>query len=53
MWNDLSMAEKAQLIAIGVQSGITDINTIRNSYNSLAEGGSTENNYQEVPHNRA
>lgn len=51
MWNDLSMAEKAQLIAIGVQSGITDINTIRNSYNSLAEGGSTENNYQEVPNN--
>lgn len=51
MWNDLSMTEKAQLIAIGVQNGITDINTIRNSYNSLAEGGSTENNYQEVPYN--
>lgn len=51
MWNDLSMTEKAQLIAIGVQSGITDINTIRNSYNSLADGGDTENNYQEVPYN--
>lgn len=51
MWNDLSMAERAQLIAIGVQSGITDINTIRNSYNSLADGGDTENNYQEVPYN--
>lgn len=51
MWNDLSMTDRARLIAMGVQSGITDINTIRNSYNSLAEGGDTENNYQEVPYN--
>ena len=51
MWNDLSMTDRARLIAMGVQSGITDINTIRNSYNSLADGGDTENNYQEVPYN--
>ena len=35
MWNDLSMTEKAQLIKLGVQSGITDLNTIRSYYNSF------------------
>lgn len=38
-WNDLSMAERARIIALGVQSGITNLNDIRNIYNSFAEGG--------------
>ena len=29
MWDKLSMAEKAHIIALGVQSGITDLNNIR------------------------
>lgn len=38
-WSDLSMAERARIIALGVQSGITNLNDIRNIYNSFAEGG--------------
>lgn len=40
MWNKLSMAEKANIIALGVQSGITDLNNIRSAYNSFATGKS-------------
>lgn len=42
MWNDLSMAERAKYIKLGVQSGITNLNTIRRSYNSFARGGYTK-----------
>lgn len=38
-WNDLSMRERAAYIKAGVNNGIYDLNTIRNSYNSFAEGG--------------
>ena len=38
-WNDLSMAERAKYIQLGVQSGITNLSNIRNIYNSFAEGG--------------
>ena len=52
MWNDLSMAEKAKLISLGVNTGITDLNIIRKAYNNIFDdGGSIENSYQEVPHN--
>lgn len=40
MWNKLSMAEKANIIALGVKSGITDLNSIRKTYNSFATGKS-------------
>ena len=42
MWDKLSMAEKAHIIALGVQSGITDLNNIRQRYNSFARGGYTK-----------
>lgn len=42
MWNDLSMAERANIIALGVQSGVTDLNDIRKGYNSFARGGYTK-----------
>lgn len=42
MWNKLSMAERANIIALGVQSGITDLNHIRSAYNSFARGGYTK-----------
>lgn len=41
-WNDLSMADRARYIQLGVQNGITDLNNIKNIYNSYAEGGSIE-----------
>lgn len=42
MWNKLSMAEKANIIALGVKSGVTDLNNIRKGYNSFARGGYTK-----------
>ena len=42
MWNKLSMAERAKYIQLAVQSGITNLNTIRRSYNSFARGGDTK-----------
>lgn len=38
-WNDLSMADRASIIALGVRGGITDLNNIRKGYNSFAIGG--------------
>ena len=37
-WNDLSMAERAKYIQLGIQNGVTDLSTIRNVYNTYAEG---------------
>ena len=42
MWNNLSMAEKANIITLGVSSGITNLNDIRKGYNSFARGGYTK-----------
>ena len=41
-WSDLSMAERAKYIKLGVQSGITNLNDIRKGYNSFARGGYTK-----------
>ena len=42
MWNKLPMAERAKYIQLAIQNGITDLNTIRRSYNSFARGGYTK-----------
>lgn len=42
-WNDLSMADRAAYIKLGVENGITDLNTIRNAYNEFAKGGPIKN----------
>lgn len=39
-WNNLSMKDKASYIRMGVENGITDLDTIREVYNKFAEGGS-------------
>lgn len=39
MWKDLSLNEKAELIKLAVNNGITDLNTIRDTYNKFEEGG--------------
>lgn len=38
-WNDLSMADRAKYIKLGVKNGITSLDNIRDAYNSYAEGG--------------
>lgn len=38
-WNDLSMKDKASYIRMGVENGITDLDTIKEVYNKFAEGG--------------
>ncbi len=43
MWNDLSMADRAKYIQLGISNGITDLSTIRDTYNKYAEGGYKEN----------
>ena len=39
MWKDLSMLERAALIKLGVDSGVYDIDEIKNSYNQYKNGG--------------
>lgn len=41
-WNDLSMTERANVIALGIKSSITNLNDIRKGYNSFARGGYTK-----------
>lgn len=41
MWDELSMADRAKYIKMGVESGITDLSTIRKVYNKFDEGGPT------------
>lgn len=38
-WNDLSMKDKSELIKLGVQSGLYDIESIKEVYNKYADGG--------------
>lgn len=38
-WSKLSMPERAEYIRLGVKSGITNIDSIRQIYNEYAEGG--------------
>lgn len=49
-WNDLTMKEKAALIKVGVANGFRDIDSIRDQYNSFADGGDkpTLNDIKEV-----
>ena len=38
-WNKLSMRDRAAYIKLGINNGITDLNTIREIYNKFEEGG--------------
>lgn len=42
-WSALSMKDRADLIKLYVESGITDLREIKKDYNSFKDGGSTEN----------
>lgn len=39
MWNNLSMKDKAVIIGMAVRNGITDLDTIKKTYNSYKDGG--------------
>ena len=41
-WNDLTLSDKARMIQLAVNSGITDLKTIHEVYNTYAEGGPIE-----------
>lgn len=41
-WNELSIYEKANLMKLYVANGITDLNTIKEHYNSFQDGGDTK-----------
>ena len=47
MWKDLSLKDKSALMQIMVNNGITDLSTIRDTYNKFAEGGPKDNNTNE------
>lgn len=38
-WDDLSMADKAEMIRVAVSNGMTTLPEIRNAYNEFANGG--------------
>lgn len=41
-WDSLTLKEKSEIMKMAISSGVMDLNNIRNSYNSFAEGGPTE-----------
>ena len=38
-WNELSMAEKADMMKLAIEGGVYDLDAIRNGYNEYAKGG--------------
>lgn len=39
MWQDLTLSDKARMMRLAVKSGITDLRTIQEVYNTYAKGG--------------
>ena len=42
LWDDLSIAEKSEMMKVAIQNGITSLKDIRSKYNEFAEGGPEE-----------
>lgn len=40
-WNELSMAERADVMKLAIDGGVYDLDAIRDGYNKFAEGGDT------------
>lgn len=51
-WYSLSMKDRAGLIKLYVNNGITDISTIKNHYNKFSTGGNTNTGNSDSPKNR-
>lgn len=41
-WENLPMRDRATIIRLGVQSGLRDMSSIRETYNKFAEGGEAD-----------
>lgn len=41
-WDSLTLKEKSEIMKMAISSGVMDLDNIRSSYNSFAEGGPTE-----------
>lgn len=41
-WDELSLAEKAEMIGVAVKRGYTNLSDIKDKYNEFAEGGNTD-----------
>ena len=46
-WNDLSMTDRATYIKLGVENGITNLDTIRGIYNKYVKGGPIKKSYKD------
>lgn len=46
-WSTLSMKDRAELIRLGVQNGVTSIEDIRETYNKYATGGPLKDSYND------
>lgn len=46
-WNDLSMKDRASYIKLGIENGITDLDTIRGIYNKFVIGGPIKKSYKD------
>lgn len=46
-WNKLSMRDRTAYIKLGINNGITDLNTIREIYNKFEEGGPLKKSYED------
>jgi len=42
LWDELSVKERADMIRVAVENGITSLSEIKDKYNEFAEGGDTE-----------
>lgn len=46
-WSTLSMKDRAELISLGVQNGVTNIADIKETYNKYATGGPLKDSYND------
>lgn len=51
-WENLPMRDRATIIRLGVQSGLRDMNSIKETYNKYAEGGNINDNTRVTTKNK-
>jgi len=47
-WENLPMRDRAIIIRLGVQSGLRDVNSIKETYNKFADGGGIDNTQEQM-----
>ena len=46
-WSNLTQREKSNIIRFAIKNGVSDINTIRDTFNVYVSGNGGENEYKE------